>query len=60
MEVLYPKDIRAEMMKIIKGMDDEYAGECQGKTARSAYICIINDTKYEDYIRQIHNLRLLR
>ena len=26
MEVLYPKDVRAEMMKIIKGMDDEYAG----------------------------------
>ena len=26
MEVLYPKDVRAEMMKIIKGMGDEYAG----------------------------------
>ena len=25
-EVLYPKDVRAEMMKIIKGMGDEYAG----------------------------------
>ena len=26
MEVLYPNDVRAEMIKIIKGMDDEYAG----------------------------------
>ena len=26
MEVLHPKDVRAEMMKIIKGMGDEYAG----------------------------------
>ena len=26
MEVLYPKDVREEMMKIIKGMSDEYAG----------------------------------
>ena len=26
LEVLYPKDVRAEMMKIIKGMGDEYAG----------------------------------
>ena len=26
MEVLYPKDVREEMMKIIKGMGDEYAG----------------------------------
>ena len=26
MEVLYSKDVRAEMMQIIKGMDDEYAG----------------------------------
>ena len=26
MEVLYPKDVRAEMMKIIKGMENEYAG----------------------------------
>ena len=26
MEVLYPGDVREEMMKIIKGMGDEYAG----------------------------------
>ena len=26
MEVLYPRNVRAEMMKIIKGMGDEYAG----------------------------------
>ena len=26
MEVLYPKDVRAEMMKIIMGMENEYAG----------------------------------
>lgn len=26
MEVLHPNDVRNEMMKIIKGMDDEYAG----------------------------------
>ena len=26
MEVLYPSDVREEMMKIIKGMSDEYAG----------------------------------
>ena len=26
MEVLYPNDVLAEMIKIIKGMDDEYAG----------------------------------
>ena len=26
MEVLSPKDVRAKMIKIIKGMDDEYAG----------------------------------
>lgn len=26
MEVLYPSDVREEMMKIIKGMGDEYAG----------------------------------
>ena len=26
MEVLSPKDVRVEMMKIIKGMGDEYAG----------------------------------
>ena len=26
MEVLYPRNVRAEMMKIIKGMSDEYAG----------------------------------
>ena len=35
MEVLYPKDVRAEMMKIIKGMDDEYSGvsreDCEQK-----------------------------
>ena len=25
--MLSPKDVRAEMMKILKGMGDEYAGE---------------------------------